>query len=117
MLGELFWFGLVAILWGVGMWVAGAFVAAWVAGEKGRDPVAWFVIGLFLSPPVALLALVAAGLLRRPLGYAIGWLTQLLGVSLGVLTPGMFAVGGIFLAIWVLCFVLGKRLDARPASD
>jgi hypothetical protein len=59
MLGELFWFGLVAILWGVGIWVAGAFVAAWVAGEKGRDPVAWFVIGLFLSAPVALLALVA----------------------------------------------------------
>jgi len=70
-----------------------------------------------LAGGAAVLALVAAGLLRRTLGYAIGWLTQLVGVSLGVLTPGMFAVGGIFLAIWVLCFVLGKRLDAPLASD
>jgi Protein of unknown function (DUF4233) len=70
-----------------------------------------------LGGGAALLALVAAMLLRRPQGYAIGWLTQLVGVSLGVLTPGMFAVGGIFLAIWVLCFVLGKKLDAHPASD
>ena len=68
-----------------------------------------------LAGGAAVLALVAAGLLRRTLGYAIGWLTQLVGVSLGVLTPGMFAVGGIFLAIWVLCFVLGKRLDAQSA--
>jgi hypothetical protein len=70
-----------------------------------------------LGGGAALLALVAAALLRRPLGYAIGWLTQLVGVSLGVLTPGMFVVGGIFLALWVLCFVLGKKLDAHPASD
>jgi hypothetical protein len=70
-----------------------------------------------LGGGAALLALVAAVLLRRPLGYAIGWLTQLVGVSLGVLTPGMFVVGGIFLALWVLCFVLGKKLDAHPASD
>jgi hypothetical protein len=27
----------------------------------------------------------------------------------------MFVVGGIFFAIWVLCFVLGKRLDASSA--
>jgi hypothetical protein len=70
-----------------------------------------------LGGGAAALALIAAALLRTPRGYAVGWLTQLAGVSLGVLTPGMFVVGGIFLALWVLCFVLGKRLDARAAPD
>ena len=65
----------------------------------------------------AALALIAASLLRTPHGYAIGWLTQLVGVGLGVLTSTMFVVGGIFFAIWVLCFVLGKKLDTRSAPD
>ena len=69
-----------------------------------------------LGGAAALLALIAAGLLRTPPGYALGWLTQLVGVGLGVLTPTMFVVGGIFLAIWVLCFVLGKKLDAADRA-
>ena len=63
----------------------------------------------------AVLALVAAGLLRKPLGYPIGWLAQLAGLLLGLLTPSMFIVGGMFAALWVVSFVLGKRLDARAA--
>ena len=62
----------------------------------------------------ALLALVAAALLRRPAGYLVAWLVQLLGVGLGFLTTAMFFVGAMFLALWLVTFVLGKRLD-RPA--
>jgi hypothetical protein len=64
----------------------------------------------------ALLALVGAGLLRKPLGYPIGWVAQLAGILLGFLTPAMFIVGGMFAALWVVSFVLGKRLDARPTA-
>lgn len=60
----------------------------------------------------ALLALVAAALMRRPLGYPLGWLAQLAGIALGVLTTAMFVVGVVFLALWVTTFVLGKRLEA-----
>lgn len=68
-----------------------------------------------LGGGAALLALVAAGLMRKPVGYPLGWLAQLAGVALGLLTPSMFAVGGLFLGLWVITFVLGKRLDAaRP---
>jgi hypothetical protein len=63
----------------------------------------------------AVLALLAAGLLRRPAGYPVGWLTQAVGVGLGVLTPSMFVVGLMFAALWVVSFVLGKRLDGRAA--
>ena len=59
----------------------------------------------------ALLALVAAGTLRRPFGYPIGWLTQLVGLGLGLLTPAMFVVGIVFAGIWVVSFILGRRLE------
>jgi hypothetical protein len=61
----------------------------------------------------ALLALVSAGLIRRPAGYPLGWLTQLVGVALGLLTSAMFVVGGLFLALWLVSFLLGRRLDQQ----
>jgi hypothetical protein len=73
-----------------------------------------FGLALGLGGGAALLALVAAGLLRGPAGYLLGWVVQLVGVALGFLTTPMFFVGAMFLALWLLTFVLGKRLD-RPA--
>jgi hypothetical protein len=61
----------------------------------------------------AVLAILAAGLLRFPAGYVLGWIAQLAGLALGFATPTMFIVGALFAAIWVLSFVLGKRLDSR----
>jgi hypothetical protein len=70
-----------------------------------------------LGGGAALVALLGAGLLRKPVGYLIGWLAQLAGVALGFATTSMFAIGGLFLLLWVVSFVLGKRLDAaRPES-
>lgn len=63
------------------------------------------------------LAVAAAALLRRPIGYLLGWLTQLFAVGLGVLTPWMFWVGGVFALLWVVSFFLGRRLEAtQPGS-
>lgn len=61
----------------------------------------------------AILALVAAGTLRFAVGYPLGWLTQIVALALGWLTPWMFAMGGVFALLWVITFVLGRRLDAR----
>ena len=65
----------------------------------------------------AVLALVGAGLLRSPVGYVLGWLTQLAGVALGFLTTLMFIVGILLAGVWVLAFVLGKRLDSRMETS
>ena len=65
----------------------------------------------------ALLAVVAAGLLRNQVGYVLGWLTQFAGLALGLLTPTMFIVGTLFAAVWVLAFALGKRLDSRMETS
>ena len=56
------------VAWGIAAWISGAILAAWVATQVGRDPVAWIVLAMFLSPAVALLAL--AGLPALPAAEA-----------------------------------------------
>lgn len=65
-----------------------------------------------LGGSAALLCLVAAGLLKSRVGFLIGWLAQLGGVLLGLLTPGMFIIGGMFLALWIFTIVLGHRIES-----
>ena len=71
-----------------------------------------FALGL----GAAALAVLAAALLRRPPGYPLGWLTQLVAIALGLATPMMFAVGGMFTLLWVVCFVLGRRIESTPPA-
>ena len=59
---------IVLVAWAVAAWFTGAILAAWVAVQVGRDPVAWMVLALFLAPAVALLAL--AGLPALPAAEA-----------------------------------------------
>lgn len=59
LMGDFVRLGFLLTLFGFGAWVGGSSVAAWVAWEKGREPVAWFVLAFFLSPLVALVALSA----------------------------------------------------------
>jgi hypothetical protein len=74
------------------------------------------VYAALLGGGASLLALVAAALLRGPAGYLVGWLTQPVGVVLGFLTTPMFFVGGMFFGLWLIGFVLGKRLDGQAAA-
>src|SRR5258706_14369240 len=59
LVGDFVRLGFLLTLFGFAAWVGGASVTAWVAWEKGREPVAWFVLAFFLSPLVALIALTA----------------------------------------------------------
>ncbi len=65
----------------------------------------------------AVLAILAAGLLRSRWGYILGWITQLVGIALGFVTPMMFVVGALLAAVWVLSFILGKRLDSQMETS
>jgi hypothetical protein len=71
-----------------------------------------FVLGL----AAAALALAAAATLRRAPGYPLGWLCQVVALALGFATPMMFAVGGMFAFLWVVCFVLGRRIERTPPA-
>ena len=70
-----------------------------------------------LGGAAAVLAVVAAALLRNRVGYVLGWIAQVAGLALGLLTASMFIVGALFAAVWVLAFVLGKRLDSRMETS
>jgi len=64
---------------------------------------------------VALL-LVAGRLAGGPVGVWIGWVLQVALIALGILLPLMYFIGAIFAAIWIYCFVIGRRLDRRKAA-
>ena len=62
------------------------------------------------------LALAAAGLLPRTVGWLSAWLTQATGVALGFATSMMFWVGGMFALLWLITVALGRRLEARASG-
>jgi hypothetical protein len=81
--------------------------------------------GLDLLPPAVafgggalliVVLLLAGRLLMYPWGIWVGWALQLALVALGFILPALFIAAAIFVAIWVYCFVVGRRLDRRNAA-
>lgn len=64
----------------------------------------------------AVLPLLAAAVIKRMVGWVVAWAAQALGIALGLLTWGMFVIGGMFALLFVIAVVLGKRLEANAAS-
>lgn len=64
---------------------------------------------------VALLCILAAGMLRRRSGYVLGFAVQVLLVLSGFATPLMWVLGTLFALLFVVAYVLGGRLDAEKA--
>ena len=71
-----------------------------------------FGIGLGL----AVLCVLAAGMLRRPVGYWLGWAVQGLSIALGFVVPMMFFVGVLFASLWAGAYYLGAQIDRERAE-
>ena len=65
---------------------------------------------------LALLCLVAAGLMRTPFGVTLGWLIQVATLLSALVLPMMAIVGVIFTLLWVVCLWQGQRIDAIQAG-
>lgn len=65
---------------------------------------------------IALLCLLAAGMVRRRAGVWLGWAVQVLLVASGFVVPMMFVVGALFAVIWAVGLHLGGRIDAERAE-
>jgi hypothetical protein len=65
---------------------------------------------------LAVLCLLAAGLLGRPGGYALGWLVQVISIGLGFVVSTMFFLGLVFGALWATSYFLGHRIDRERAE-
>ncbi len=67
---------------------------------------------------LAVLAIIAAGLLRFQLGYILGSVVQVGAVGLGFVVPVMFVLGLAFAGFWVAAIVLGRRIEeAKKAQE
>lgn len=52
---------------------------------------------------------------RFPWGFTAGWILHVALVLTGFLHPGMFFVGGIFLAVWAYIMIKGGEIDRARA--
>lgn len=76
-----------------------------------EDGTVWWVGGT-----VSVLCVLAAGLLRRRWGYAVGSVLQVLVVATGLVVPVMFVLGVIFAALWFLALHLGRKVARLEAG-
>jgi hypothetical protein len=60
---------------------------------------------------LAVFCVVVAGLLKRPYGYVLGSLVQVLAICTGFLVPMMFFLGAIFAALWVTAIIVARRVE------
>ena len=69
----------------------------------------WVGLGLTVA------CVVTAGLLRRAWAYWLGWAIQGAAVALGFEVGAMFALGAIFLVLWITAVRLGRTIDRDRA--
>lgn len=65
---------------------------------------------------LALLCVLAAGMLRRRSGYVLAFALQVLLILAGLATPLMWVLGTVFALLFGTAFLLGRRLDAERAA-
>lgn len=65
---------------------------------------------------LAAACLLAAGLLKRRVGYVLGWVAQAGLVAVSVVVPTMLVLAIVFVGLWVAGLVLGGRVDRERAD-
>jgi hypothetical protein len=65
---------------------------------------------------VSFLLFVAAGLVRRPRGFVVGSVMQVVMISFGFVEPYFFIIGVVFVGLWVSAIVVGRKGEAARAA-
>ena len=91
------------------------------ASAEGQLDTLARALGLAVGLGLALLALVASGLMRRPYVITLGWIVQALTWASAVVVTAMIGVALVFTALWLLLLVQGMKVDRivseREQSD
>ncbi|WP_031273312.1 DUF4233 domain-containing protein [Kocuria atrinae] len=69
----------------------------------------WLLVGGGVL--LTLVFLLACGMVRRPGGYVIGWVLQLVLIATGFLLPAMFVIGVLCALAWWYAVVKGTTID------
>ncbi|MEW9552978.1 DUF4233 domain-containing protein [Nonomuraea sp. NPDC050783] len=64
---------------------------------------------------LAVLCVVAAGLLKKPFGYVLGSVAQVLAIATGFLVTAMFFLGAIFAALWITAIIVARRVEGATS--
>lgn len=65
---------------------------------------------------LAAACVLAAGVVRRPGGLAVGTVVQAAVLLTGVWVPLMWVLGAVFLAMWFWMIAVGRRIDRDRAA-
>ncbi|MCX6460945.1 MAG: DUF4233 domain-containing protein [Actinobacteria bacterium] len=82
-----------------------------VALTVTRSQSTTMVVVVFVG--LAILCILALGVVARPQGPAVGWVLQALVIATGFLVPVMFVLGAVFALLWFAAVRLGTRADAE----
>ncbi|GAA2892702.1 DUF4233 domain-containing protein [Nonomuraea rubra] len=77
----------------------------------GVEPALAVTVGIGL----AVLCVIAAGLLKRPFGYVLGSVVQVLAICTGFLVTTMFFLGAIFTALWITVIIVARRVEGATS--
>lgn len=89
--------------------VFGAVGARALADAAQRQDAA---VVLLAGSGLAGLAVLAAALLRSPVGIALGWAVQIACLLATPVVPAMGIIGVVFTALWVTALRQGRKMDA-----
>ncbi|WP_168581801.1 DUF4233 domain-containing protein [Gephyromycinifex aptenodytis] len=88
-------------------------LAIWGLASSQGDERANLYLGGGIA--VSVLCVLAAGLLRRPIGVSLGWMVQLATILLALLAPVAIIVGVIFGGLWITALIQGHKMDGLTA--
>ena len=71
---------------------------------------------LIIGGVIAILCLLAPGLLKKKIGWILGWVLQIALLAYGFAVTSMFLVGAIFLGLWIAAILVGKKGEAARAA-
>ena len=73
-------------------------------------------LAIWIGSLIAVLTLVAAGLMKKKIGQMIGYVLQLALIAYGFFVPTMFFMGGLFAILWISAMVVGRKGEAIRAQ-
>ena len=76
------------------------------------DPAVIWGVGLGLS----VFLMIFPAVLGKPGAYLVGWILQLVVISLGVWVPLMYVLGVVFLGMWACGMIAGGTIDKARAA-
>lgn len=65
---------------------------------------------------MAVVCLLAIGMLGRPWGYALGHALQVAMVAIGFLALPILFMGVLFAGLWIAAYVIGMRIDSARSG-